>query len=156
MAHATIITWSRTKSIVVSRLVLALVLAATTAPLVAQTIPVFVGDALPVPLAAAGDPERGRALLAARDPANCILCHAAPGVRFAGDLAPTLEGIGTRLGPAQLRARLVDNARINPSTIMPSYHRIEGLSRVAAAYRERPILSAQQVEDLVAYLSSLK
>lgn len=133
-----------------------LVLAAASASLAAQTVPAFVGDALPVPLAAGGDAERGRALLAARDPANCILCHAAPGVRFAGDLAPTLAGIGARLGPAQLRARLVDNARINPATIMPSYHRVEGLTRVAATHRERPILSAQQVEDLVAYLSSLK
>jgi sulfur-oxidizing protein SoxX len=113
-------------------------------------------DAIATPLAPDGDAARGRALVLARDPANCILCHAAPGARFAGDLAPPLDGTGSRLTPAQLRARIVDNARLNPRTIMPSYHRTAGLARVAAAYRERPILTAQQVEDLVAYLASLK
>lgn len=135
---------------------IACVAALVSTEVTAQGAPQFAGDAVVVPLAASGDAERGRALIAARDPANCVLCHAAPGIRFAGDLAPTLEGAGSRLTPAQLRARLIDNARINPQTVMPSYYRVEGLTRVAAAFRDRPILTAQQVEDLVAYLSTLK
>lgn len=114
--------------------------------------------AIATPLAGPGDAARGRALLAARDPANCILCHAveSAGIRVAGNLAPALDGIGARLSPAQLRARIVDSSRINPQTIMPSYFRTEGLVEVAAAYRGKTILGAQQVEDLVVYLSTLR
>jgi sulfur-oxidizing protein SoxX len=115
------------------------------------------GDAIPAPLAGTGDAARGREVLMGRD-GNCLLCHAAPetGVRFMGNLAPPLSGIGSRMSPAQLRLRLVDSSRLNPETIMPSYYRIEGLNEVAKAYRGKPILSAQQVEDVVAYLASLR
>ena len=121
-------------------------------------LPSVDGDAIRMPLAAPGDARRGRALMVARDAANCILCHGLsdPGVRFSGNLAPPLDGVGARLSQAQLRLRVADNARLNPETIMPSYFRIEGLTQVATAYRDKPILSAQEVEDLVAYLSSLK
>lgn len=126
----------------------------------AQTflLPPQAGDAIAQPLAAPGDAQRGRALIVARDAANCILCHGLsdPGVRFSGNLAPPLDGVGARLSQAQLRLRVADNARLNPETIMPSYFRIEGLTQVAANYRDKPILTAQEVEDLVAYLSSLK
>jgi len=120
------------------------------------------GQAIPLPLAASGDAARGRALLVARDPANCILCHAAPadlvnsGVRFSGNLAPTLDGAGARWTPGQLRLRIVDSSRINPDTIMPSYYRIDGLVEVAAAWRGKPIMNAQQIEDLIAYLATLQ
>ena len=116
------------------------------------------GDAIRMPLAAPGDASRGRALVVARDAANCILCHGLsdPGVRFSGNLAPPLDGVGARLSQAQLRLRVADNARLNPETIMPSYFRIEGLTQVATPYRGKPILTAQEVEDLVAYLSTLK
>ena len=109
-------------------------------------------------LAPAGDATRGRALLVSRDPANCILCHGLtdPGVRFSGNLAPPLDGAGTRLTPAQLRLRIADSSRINPATIMPSYFKTEGLTAVATQYAGKPVLTAQQVEDLVVYLSTLK
>jgi sulfur-oxidizing protein SoxX len=134
------------------------------APVLAQDLRPYrvEGDSIREPLAAAGEAARGRAMLAARDPANCILCHGAPaelvraGVRFSGDLAPPLDGVGARLRPEQLRLRLVDGARLNPQTIMPAYYRTEGLIEVAAAYRGKPIMSAQQIEDLIAYLSTLK
>lgn len=116
------------------------------------------GDAIAVPLTAmAGDAARGRDLVAGRD-ANCLLCHvvAATGVRFMGNIAPALDGIGARLGAGQLRLRIVDPARLNAATIMPSYYRTEGLHRVAAAWRDRPILDAQQIEDVVAYLQTLR
>jgi len=115
-----------------------------------------VADTVPEPLAAAGDAKRGRALIVAREAANCVLCHAVPDVRFAGDVGPTLAGVGKRLTPAQLRLRVADNLRVNPASVMPSYYRTEGLDRVAAAYAGRPILTAQEVEDVVAYLGTLQ
>lgn len=115
------------------------------------------GDSVPAPLSAApGDAVRGRALLVARENANCILCHAIPEVRFSGNLAPPLDGVGARLSAAQLRLRVADNARVNSATIMPSYYRVDGLRDVAAKYRGQTILNAQEVEDVVAYLRTLK
>ena len=117
-----------------------------------------VGDGIPQALAAPGDAARGRALLLARDPANCILCHGLTdaAVRFAGNLAPPLDGAGSRLTLAQLRLRVADSSRINPETIMPAYYKTTGLRAVASAYQGKPVLTAQQVEDVVVYLSTLK
>ena len=113
--------------------------------------------AIPAPLAASGDPARGREIVLGRD-ANCTLCHAVreSGARPMGDLAPPLDGTGARLSEGQLRLRVVDSLRVNPDTIMPSYYRVEGLAAVAAQYRGKPVLTAQQVEDVVAYLLSLR
>ena len=126
-----------------------------------QAAPTVVSDRIPAPLVArGGDAARGRALILApsHDPANCVLCHSVPeqGLAFAGDLGPSLAGVGTRLDIGQLRLRVVDNARVNASTIMPSYFRTEGLRLVAPAYRDRTILSAAEVEDVVAYLATLR
>lgn len=108
------------------------------------------------PLVAAGDAARGRAVFVAREGGHCVLCHAAPGVAVAGDVGPALGGIGSRLTPAQIRFRVVDITRVNPDAVMPAFHRTEGLSRVAAQHAGRPVLSAQQVEDVVAYLATLR
>ena len=111
------------------------------------------------PLAAdAGDATRGRAAAAARDGGNCQLCHALPDMQavFTGTLAPPLHGVGARLTEGQLRLRVVDSSVANRDTIMPAYYRVDGLRQVAAAFREKPILSAQQVEDVVAYLKTLR
>ena len=105
--------------------------------------------------AAAGDPGRGREVVIGRE-SNCVLCHEVPGVRVFGNLGPALAGVGSRLDAVQLRTRIEDSTRVNPETIMPSYHRVEGLSRVAPEYRGKPALTAQQVEDVVAYLETLK
>lgn len=116
------------------------------------------GDAIHEPLAAiAGDAARGRDVLLGRD-GNCVLCHAIPeaGVRFMGNLAPALSGVGTRLTAGQLRLRIVDSMRLNRDTIMPSYYRVDGLNQVGAAWRGRPVLTAQQIEDTIAYLSTLR
>ncbi len=104
-----------------------------------------------------GDPLRGRELISGRD-ANCLLCHAVAetGVRFMGDIAPPLSGIGARLSEGQLRLRIVDSSRLNPETVMPSYYKVDGLVRVAPAWRGKPVLTAQQIEDVVAYLKTLK
>lgn len=104
-----------------------------------------------------GDAARGRALLVART-TTCILCHAGPfpEIRFQGDLAPNLAGAGRRWTIPQLRLRLADASRLNPETIMPSYYRVDGLTRVGHAWQSKPILSAKQIEDIVAYLATLR
>jgi sulfur-oxidizing protein SoxX len=116
-------------------------------------------DALPDSLTGApGDPARGRAIVANRQVGLCLLCHSGPfpEERFQGDLAPDLRGAGARWTEGQLRLRIVDSGRINPATIMPAYHRVEGLVRVAPAFRGRPILSVEQIEDVVAFLTTLR
>jgi L-cysteine S-thiosulfotransferase len=119
---------------------------------------VVVGDAIPDSLTGMpGDVTRGRALIVDRT-STCILCHSGPfpEVKFQGDLAPSLAGAGSRWSEGQLRLRLVDAPRLNPATIMPSYYRVEGLVRVGAAWRGKSILSAGQIEDIVAYLATLR
>jgi len=116
------------------------------------------GDAIHASLGAvSGDALRGRELISGRD-ANCLLCHAVAetGVRFMGDIAPPLSGVGARLSEGQLRLRIVDSSRLNPETVMPSYYKVDGLVRVAPAWRGKPVLTAQQIEDVVAYLKTLK
>jgi L-cysteine S-thiosulfotransferase len=107
---------------------------------------------------AKGDPVRGRAIVANRQVGMCLLCHSGPipEERFQGDLAPDLAGAGRRWSEAELRVRLVDPQKFNRETIMPSYARTEGLQRVAPAFRGKPILTPQQIEDVVAYLATLK
>lgn len=136
---------------------MALTWAALAAPALAQ--PVWVGDAIPAPLTAQpGDAARGRAIAASRQQGLCLLCHAAPipEERFQGNLAPSLAGAGSRWTAAQLRARIVDARRINPGTTMPPFHSTEGLQRVGAPWQRRPVLDAQQVEDVVAWLLTLR
>ncbi|WP_371876374.1 sulfur oxidation c-type cytochrome SoxX [Pseudoduganella chitinolytica] len=117
-------------------------------------------DSLPNPLpnTTPGDPTRGRAIVANRQLGTCLLCHTAPIPQepFQGNLAPNLAGTGSRWTVPQLRLRIVDPARINPGTIMPAYHRTTGLARVPPAQQGKPLLSAQQVEDVVAYLATLR
>ncbi len=129
-------------------------------PALAQSLLPYVvtGDAIAAPLTGApGDATRGRALVLNRT-STCILCHSGPfpEEKFQGDLAPSLAGAGSRWSEGQLRLRLVDGSRLNPATIMPSYYRIDGLTRVGAAWRGKPILSAEQIEDVVAYLVTLR
>jgi L-cysteine S-thiosulfotransferase len=102
--------------------------------------------------------RRGAAIVASRSTGLCILCHAAPGVDavHAGTLAPSLAGVGSRLNADELRLRLIAPGRFNPATIMPSYGRTEGLERVAATRRGQPILDPRQIDDVVAYLATLK
>jgi sulfur-oxidizing protein SoxX len=137
---------------------LALLLAA--GPATAQVAPFRVeGDAIPDPLAGlAGDAARGAAVVRNRETANCLICHSIPDAseRFMGDLGPPLAGIGSRLSPAQIRLRVVDPTRLNPGAIMPAYHRVEGLIRVDPRWAGRPVLDAQAIEDVVAWLATLK
>ena len=116
-------------------------------------------DAIPESLTGTkGDPARGRAIVASRQVGLCLLCHSGPfpEERFQGELAPALNGAGARWSEGQLRLRIVDSSRVNPTSIMPAYHRSDGFTRVAPAFRGKPILTAEQVEDVVAFLLTLK
>jgi sulfur-oxidizing protein SoxX len=105
-----------------------------------------------------GDPARGREIVVNRQLGLCLLCHSGPfpEERFQGDLAPDLKGVGSRLSAGELRLRIIDPGRVNAATIMPSYYRTEGLARVAPAFRGKPVLTAQQIEDVVAFLTTLR
>jgi sulfur-oxidizing protein SoxX len=119
---------------------------------------VITGDSIPESLTGLpGDAAQGRALVLERT-STCILCHSGPfpEEKFQGDLAPSLAGAGSRWSAGQLRLRLVAASRLNPATIMPSYYRVDGLDRVGPAWRGKPILSAEQIEDIVAYLATLR
>lgn len=135
--------------------------AAVAQPAATDTVVLFdvVADAIPQPLdGRQGDPARGRAVVADRRVGLCLLCHSGPvpEERFQGTLAPDLAGAGRRWSAGQLRLRLVDPSRLNPDTLMPAYHRTDGLQRVGAPWQGRPLLSAQQIEDVVAWLQTLK
>ena len=120
---------------------------------------VFEGDAVPVPLTASpADAMRGKAAFVQREKGHCILCHVLPDpeVRFAGNVGPPMAGIGVRLSVAQLRGRIVDPTRHDPDTVMPAYYRTENLRRVAPAYAGRTVLTAQDIEDVIAYLLTLR
>jgi L-cysteine S-thiosulfotransferase len=117
-----------------------------------------VGDAIPTSLTGApADPTRGRAVVTNRQN-TCLLCHTGPfpEERFQGNLAPDLRGTGARWSQGQIRLRVVDARRVNPATIMPPFHATDGLKRVGGPWRDKPILSAEQMEDVVAYLSTLR
>jgi sulfur-oxidizing protein SoxX len=118
-----------------------------------------VGDAIPAPLTATpGDAVRGRAIVTSRQVGLCLLCHGGPfpEERLQGTIGTNLAGAGTRWSEGQLRLRVVDSRRLNPESPMPSYHRVDGLNGVASAWRGRPVLDAQQVEDVVALLRTLR
>lgn len=118
----------------------------------------IVGDAMPVPLAPLGDPARGRAIIVDRQKGFCLLCHSGPfpEQRFMGNLAPDLAGAGGRYDAGQLRLRIANAATLTPDTIMPSYFVTEGLTRVARPYAGKPLLDGQQIEDVIAFLLTLK
>jgi len=126
--------------------------------LFALTGSVFSNDEIPTPLTGAkGDPVRGRAIVANRQVGLCLLCHSGPfpEERFQGNLAPDLRN-AAKLSEGQIRLRVVDSGQVNPDTIMPAYYRSEGATRVAPAFRGKTILTAEQIEDVVAYLLTLK
>ena len=143
------------------RVAIAAVVLAWSSPAAAQATAHYdiVGDAIPLPLLDfRGDVGRGRAIVVERTIGNCLICHAVPepGERFMGDIGPDLKGVGGRLTSGQIRLRMVDQTRINPASIMPPYHRTDNLTRVPYRLQGRPAMTAQQIEDVVAYLSTLK
>jgi L-cysteine S-thiosulfotransferase len=119
----------------------------------------IVGDAVPSSLIGTpGDAARGRSIVVNRTVGLCLLCHSGPfpEERFQGNLAPDLKGAGARWSAGALRLRIVDSHKLNADTIMPAYYALDGLNRVAPAYRGKPILTAEQIEDVVAFLVTLR
>jgi L-cysteine S-thiosulfotransferase len=119
----------------------------------------IVGDAIPASLTGSkGDPARGRAIVANHTVGLCLLCHSGPFPedRFQGNVAPDLSGAGARWSEGQMRLRIVDASKLNPGTIMPPFYRVDDLTRVATAYSDKPVLTAVDIEDVVAYLMTLK
>jgi L-cysteine S-thiosulfotransferase len=120
---------------------------------------VVVGDAIPQSLTGKpGDAVRGRDIAFSRDRGNCPVCHVmpAPDEKLHGDVGQSLKGVAARLSEGQLRLRLVDGRRLNPTSIMPSYFRLDGLRRVAAAYAGKSVLTAEEIEDVLAFLMTLR
>lgn len=118
-----------------------------------------VGDAIPRSLTGRpGDPQQGRSIVADRQTGLCLLCHSGPFPEqpLQGNLAPNLAGAADRWSIGQLRLRIVDAGLVSPSTIMPSYYRTRGLVQVAPSFAGKPILTAEQIEDVVAYLATLR
>ncbi|MGH6814560.1 MAG: sulfur oxidation c-type cytochrome SoxX [Hyphomicrobiaceae bacterium] len=117
------------------------------------------GDAILDPLdGRRGDAVWGQRIVRDREVGNCLICHTLPipEERFQGELGPDLAGVAGRLSAGQIRLRLVDQTRIDPATIMPPYYRTDGLNNVARRYRARPVLNAQEIEDVIAYLMTLR
>ena len=105
-----------------------------------------------------GDPTRGEQIVLDRERGDCIVCHAMPlpNRQFHGTVGPALDGVGSRFSLGALRLRIVDAKALNPQSVMPAYHKVRGLSVVRAVLRKQPILTAQEIEDVVAYLATLK
>lgn len=121
-----------------------------------------VGDAIEKSLTGQrGDATRGAELIQQRHKSLCVLCHAGPfpDPHLQGTLAPDLTGIGERLSAGQLRLRIVDMKRLNPDSIMPAYYAVVSNSkdtRISEGWRDKPVLTAEEIEDLVAYLQTLR
>ena len=119
----------------------------------------IVGNAIAASLTGTkGDPERGRAIVLNRQVGLCLLCHSGPfpEERFQGNMAPDLKGTGARWSEGELRLRLVDARKLNPESIMPPYYVVDGMNRVSQPFRGKPILTAEQIEDVVAFLATLR
>lgn len=105
-----------------------------------------------------GDSQAGRSLVASRQKGLCLLCHSGPFPEepFQGNIAPNLSDLVANLSATQLRARIMNPAITNPQTIMPSYYQPEHLTRVSKPYQGQSILSLKEIDDVVAYLMTLK
>ena len=135
-------------------------IAAIAAPgmtlLLACTAQPVVDDRMLEPLATSADPARGREVFVSRESGHCVICHEAPGADAFGNVGPSLAGVGARLSVPQLRLRVADITRVNSGATMPTFHRVEGMTRVATQYQGKPALTGQQVEDVVAWLATLQ
>ena len=117
------------------------------------------GDSLPTPPGVEpGNAANGRAIVLDRQRGLCLLCHGGPfpDAPQQGNLAPSLAGAGLRWNDAQLRLRITDSRRIHPESIMPAYGVTDPAPRVARRHQGQSILTPQQIEDVVAFLSTLR
>ena len=119
-----------------------------------------VDDSLPRSLTGKpGDPGAGKKVFLGRALGNCLACHAVSALNaeeFHGEFGPSLDGVTSRWSEAQLRLIVADAKRVFPDTVMPAFYRNEGFNRLRAEFAGKPILTAAQVEDVVAFLETLK
>jgi len=121
-----------------------------------ENVFVIEGDRISKPLAGlVGDAKRGRNVFVERTKGHCVACHAVNDldIEFQGNVGPNLTNVGLRLDPSQLRLRIVDASVLNDSTLMPPYFRTERLNQVLKEHERETALSAQDIEDVIAYLS---
>ena len=134
--------------------------AVVAAPVSAGTVEVAAMTEMKKPLTdKPGDPVAGKKVFSNRKQGNCLACHALSAMSeqpFHGELAPPLDGVADRYSVAELRLQVVNPKAINPDTIMPAFYKKEGFHRVLKKFDGKSILTAQQVEDLLAYLATLK
>jgi L-cysteine S-thiosulfotransferase len=117
------------------------------------------GDSIPLALdSLVGDSARGRAIVVNRQKGLCLLCHTGPFAeeRHQGNIAPSLAGAGSRSSMGQVRLKMVNSQSLDPNSIMPAYYRVDTLNRVTPTLKGRPILTAQEIEDVVAFVMTLK
>ena len=127
--------------------------------LAAATMIAAATDAADTPLTSQpGDPARGKEIVENRQVGACLLCHSGPfpEPHLQGTIGPPLAGVGSRLSAGQIRQRLIDAREVNPDTVMPPYYVVDGLNRVGRAWQGKPALSARQIEDVVAFLTTLR
>jgi sulfur-oxidizing protein SoxX len=105
-----------------------------------------------------GDPVNGKKLATNRKKGNCLACHSMPipEQAFHGNIGPSLKGISNRYSEGELRLRIVNPKVLNSETIMPAFYKADGFNRVMKKFAGKTIISAQEVEDIVAYLMMLK
>ncbi|MFC1589646.1 sulfur oxidation c-type cytochrome SoxX [Pseudomonadota bacterium] len=106
-----------------------------------------------------GEPQRGKEIVSDSGRGNCLACHQLPipNIEAYGTIGPPLAGIASRLPTPMIRLRVVDTRKVNPMSIMPGFYRDPQLiNRPGKKYRGRTFLTAQQVEDVIAYLATLK
>jgi len=118
----------------------------------------LVGETIPKSLTGKpGDPKKGLKTAVDRRKGNCLACHVLPNVKLAdhGEIGPPLAGVAKRYKVGELRLRLVDSKKLNPDSIMPSYYRTAGYHRLQKKWKDKTIISAQDVEDILAYLQTL-
>lgn len=106
-----------------------------------------------------GDAQKGRQVIVGRTLGNCLACHEITALKnepYHGNTAPSLDGIASRMSEGEMRLRVVDGTKVNPDTMMPPFYRTDGLNKVMKRFQGTTILTAEQVEDVVAYLKTLR
>ncbi|MHA1546132.1 MAG: sulfur oxidation c-type cytochrome SoxX [Alphaproteobacteria bacterium] len=143
-------------------LALAAILAGTAGVAAADQHPKLkiVDDGVPVSLTGqAGDAASGMKIMINRKQGNCLACHVISKMSnqpFHGEIGPSLDGVAGRYNEAQFRLILANSKKVFDGTIMPAFYRDEGFSRTAKKFKGKTILSAKQIEDVIAFLLTMK
>ena len=106
-----------------------------------------------------GDAAKGRKLAISRKKGNCLACHVISDLKdqpFHGNVGPSLDGVAGRYSEGELRLRIVNPKVFHSGTIMPAFYKLDGLHRVMKKFKGKTVLTASEVEDVVAYLKTLK